>query len=364
MKHTLRILAASLFAVGLASCGGGGGSINNNPAGITSVRVFGDSLADGGTFGGIKFTVNNAGPGGAATPIWPELIAKTLGVAEPCPFFKATSFTNFIAPAMACKNFAVGGAKINNAAVDGGTAAPYSLTKQIGSSLAVNGGAYTASELILIDGGGNDANALVSAYASGAASFGGFVSNIVSPADMGAASAAANPALALGNAYMKQLAINFSTEIKTNILAKGAAKVAVVNIPAISNTPLFKANFAAQPAAVTAAVTALVRAWIETYNATLVQQFAGDSRVAIVDLFSDFDNQVNNPAQFGLTNVTTPVCTAIASPPYCFAQALDASPIAATWRSYAFSDGFHPTPYGHVLAAQLVNKTLAIKGWM
>jgi outer membrane lipase/esterase len=364
MKHTLRILALSLLVIGLASCGGsGGGSTNTNPAGITSVRVFGDSLADGGTFGGIKFTVNNAGPGGSATPIWPELVAKTLGIAEPCPFFKATSFTNFVAPAMACKNFAVGGAKINNAAADGGTAAPYSISKQINSSFAVNG-AYSASELILIDGGGNDANALVTAYVSGAAAFGGFVGNIVTPTDMGAASTAANPALAFGNAYMKQLAVNFATEIKTNLLAKGAAKVAVVNIPAISNTPLFKSNFAAQPAAVTAAVTALVRAWIETYNSTLVQQFSGEARVAIVDLFTDFDNQVNNPAQFGLTNVTTPVCTAIATPPYCFAQALDASPIAATWRSYAFSDGFHPTPYGHVLASQLINKTLAIKGWM
>jgi outer membrane lipase/esterase len=363
MKHTLRIVAASLLALGLASCGGGGGSKNNNPAGITSVRVFGDSLADGGTFGGIKFTVNNAGPGGTATPIWPELVAKTLGVAEPCPHFKATSFTSFILPAANCKNFAVGGAKINNAAADGGAAVPYSISKQISTSFAANG-KYSASELILIDGGGNDANALVTAYAGGAASFGGFVAGIVNAADMGAASTAPNPSAALGNAYMKQLAINFATDIKTNLLANGAAKVAVVNIPAISNTPLFNANFATQPAAVKAAVTVLVRTWIETYNTTLSQQFSGNASVTIVDLYSDFDNQVNKPEQFGLTNVTTPVCTAIEKPPYCFAQALDASPIASTWRSYAFSDGFHPTPYGHVLASQLVNKTLASKGWM
>jgi phospholipase/lecithinase/hemolysin len=34
------------------------------------------------------------------------------------------------------------------------------------------------------------------------------------------------------------------------------------------------------------------------------------------------------------------------------------------WKSYGFADSFHPTPYGHQLVAQLISKSLAIKGWL
>jgi len=34
------------------------------------------------------------------------------------------------------------------------------------------------------------------------------------------------------------------------------------------------------------------------------------------------------------------------------------------WQTYAFSDGFHPTPYGYQLLGQLVAKSLATAGWL
>jgi outer membrane lipase/esterase len=37
---------------------------------------------------------------------------------------------------------------------------------------------------------------------------------------------------------------------------------------------------------------------------------------------------------------------------------------AGWWKSYAFSDGFHPTPYGHQLLAQLISLSLARAGWL
>ena len=46
--------------------------------------------------------------------------------------------------------------------------------------------------------------------------------------------------------------------------------------------------------------------------------------------------------------------------------ALDALPGKAPgwWKSYAFSDGFHPTPFGHQLLAASVSRALARAGWL
>ena len=57
--------------------------------------------------------------------------------------------------------------------------------------------------------------------------------------------------------------------------------------------------------------------------------------------------------------------------PTCTAAALSAAsrppgPVTVPnwWKSYAFSDSFHPTPYGHQLTQQLIAKSLAAKGWL
>jgi phospholipase/lecithinase/hemolysin len=131
-------------------------------------------------------------------------------------------------------------------------------------------------------------------------------------------------------------------------------------------------------AAARAQAEALFKGWVTTFNNELATRFEGDARVAVVDFYTAFNDQVSTPAQFSLTNVKTPACpiTGMGSdglPSYtfatCTATALSASPPAGAsganwWKSYAFSDSFHPTPYGHQLLAQLISKTLAIKGWL
>ena len=100
----------------------------------------------------------------------------------------------------------------------------------------------------------------------------------------------------------------------------------------------------------------------------------------LVDFYKSFDDQVASPTQYGLTNVKTPACpiTGLGTdglPTYtfrtCTAAALSAQtpPAGATggadwWKTYAFSDGFHPTPYGYQLLGQLVAKSLATAGWL
>jgi phospholipase/lecithinase/hemolysin len=54
----------------------------------------------------------------------------------------------------------------------------------------------------------------------------------------------------------------------------------------------------------------------------------------------------------------------------CTAANLSANPPVGVsggadwWKTYAFSDGFHPTPYGHQLASELVARSLAQAGWL
>jgi phospholipase/lecithinase/hemolysin len=187
-----------------------------------------------------------------------------------------------------------------------------------------------------------------------------------------------------GSVYMEKLAEKFYNSIKVSALDKGAEHIAVLNMPGITNTPRFQMvlgsiALAAGPTA-RAQAEGLFKSWVETFNASLAAKVAGDKRIVLVDFYSAFNDQIANPAQYGLTNVKTPACpiTGVGSdglPTYnfqtCTASALSAMtpPAGATgganwWQTYAFSDGFHPTPYGYQLLSQLVAKSLATAGWL
>ena len=68
---------------------------------------------------------------------------------------------------------------------------------------------------------------------------------------------------------------------------------------------------------------------------------------------------------------TSPGTRSLLASAKCTAAALSAQtpPAGATggadwWKTYAFSDSFHPTPYGHQLVSQLVSRSLARAGWL
>ena len=160
-------------------------------------------------------------------------------------------------------------------------------------------------------------------------------------------------------------------------------------MPGITNTPRFQAVLdgiaaasggGATGAAARAQSEALFKGWVEAFNARLASRFAGNSAVVVIDFYTAFNDQVANPGQYGLSNVRGTACpiTGLGSdglPSYNFATCTDAALSAATppagatgganwWRSYAFSDGFHPTPYGHQLLSQLISLSLARAGWL
>jgi phospholipase/lecithinase/hemolysin len=187
---------------------------------------------------------------------------------------------------------------------------------------------------------------------------------------------------------MTALANNFADMIKTRALDKGAQRVAVLNMPGVTNTPRFQfvldgiaqaSGGGSAGAAARAQSEALFKGWVEAFNAQLAQRFAGESRVVVVDFYTAFNDQVANPAQWGLTNVKGFACPITGQDssglptvtwPTCTDAALAANvPAGATgganwYKTWAFSDSFHPTPYGHQLLAQLISRSLATAGWL
>ena len=396
MKN-FKTLATTLgTALLLAACGGG------DPAPkikFTAVKTMGDSMSDNGTFAGLP-----AGSGfgrifsvqGNSHLIWTERTAAAAGINSLCSVYKFTGATFVANPAPGCTSFAIGGGRINYLGA-GGAANPLSVVKQLQDSALV--GNHKATDLLLIDGGGNDAADLVGAYlgtatgAAGVAVYSNMLSTVLAPALVGATLATGATGFAsVGGMYMTALANNFFDAIKTQALDKGATHVAILNMPSITNTPRFQmvldgiaATTAASSGTAAGAVAraqseALFRSWIQAFNTQLKTRTAGNGAVVLVDLSASMDDQIAHPAQYGLTNVKTPACpiTGLGAdnlPSYNFETCTDVALSAQTpppgasggvnwWKTYGFSDGFHPTPYGHQLVTQLVSKELTAAGWL
>lgn len=380
MNFQRKRLWVSLAAAALlAGCGGGGGDSGPLEP-VRGIKVVGDSLADSGTFG-YKFTVQGTAPtGSGAAALWVDHVAASYGQTL-CARYASTDGASFATKA-GCTNYAVAGGRINNARAP---TSPLSIAQQLRDAGAAG---YVASDLLLVDGGGNDAADLIGAYlqvgTDGGASYRALLGTLLDAATVNAAFAGGASGLAqVGGAYMQALALQLAATLKTQALDKGAPRVAVLNIPDILETPRFKLVLAsiaaAQGTAASAQATAVFDAWIQAFNTQLNASFAGNSRVAIANFNAQSKDQAARPAQYGLTNITTPACPVTGRGsdglptytfPTCTAAALSAAPpVGVTggadwWRSYAFADGFHPTPLAHQQLGQLVSRALSQAGWL
>ena len=391
MANKLKLLAASLATAGLlAACGGGGGADTTPKAKVTSVKVMGDSLADSGTFG-FKFTVQGSVlTGTGSTLIWPERIADQFSKSL-CAYYRAgdENLTTY-QEVSNCTNYAVGGGRVNP--LDAPTS-PKSVLVQIQTAAKAG---FSAEDLVIIDGGANDAADVIGALIAAARGNSQPLNPMVAWLDSKAAGtstalmtqaggdASKFSGLAAG-AYLQTLAKTLAGSIAQNVIAKGATRVAVLNVPAITKTPRFQMVLAsiAQAAgggeAGAAAATKQEAAFdglVQVFNNQLAASLGGQSQVALVDFYTEFKSQISNPAQYDFDNVKDPVCPVTGVDgsglptytfPTCTAVALSATPGKPSpdwWQHHVFADSFHPTPYGHQQLSQLVARSLSQKGWL
>ena len=391
LANKLKFLAAALATAGLlAACGGGGGADTTPKTQVTSVKVMGDSLADSGTFG-FKFTVQgSAGTGAGSTMIWPERVADQFGQSLCAHYRSGNEDLTTYQEVSTCTNYAIGGGRVN---VLGAPTSPKSVLVQIQDAAKAG---FSANDLVIIDGGANDAADVIGALIAAArgnkqplTAMAGWLDS-KAPGTSAALMAQAGGdqgkfAGLVGGAYLQTLAKLLAGSVAKNVVAKGATRVAVLNVPAITKTPRFQmvlagiaqaAGGGTQGAAVAAQQEAAFDALVQVFNTQLAASLSGQSQVALVDFYSEFKNQISNPAQYDFDNVKDPVCPATGVDgsglptytfPTCTAAALSATPGKTSpdwWQHHVFADSFHPTPYGHQQISQLVSRALAQAGWL
>jgi outer membrane lipase/esterase len=377
-------------AVVLAGCGGASDGADTAPkTSVSSVKVFGDSLTDSGTFG-YKFTIQSSDP---ANPflIFPERVAASFGFNSLCSFFKFNG-TTFI-PNSTCTNYAVGGGRVNNLTNTDApsNAVPFSIPYQ----MAAGSASLAANDLVIIDGGSNDLADITGAFLgatsqTGIATYQAALSTLLPAATVTAiiGTPSSTSLATAGGAYAQALAQSLVAAINTNVLSKGVKKVVVVNSSDFTQTPRFQAVLAGIAAAYGTpqrdAVQAAVRAWIQAFNAGLAQGLTGTG-VQVFDFYTEGNRIFADPAQYSITNDTTPACPVVAggvdtltgqaslnfavTVAACNSASMSASiPVGETspdwWKSDAFSDNFHPTPLLHQLIAQSISLQLARAGWL
>jgi outer membrane lipase/esterase len=363
----LSAISALAGAALLAACGGGG----DGPA-VSRVVSFGDSLSDLGTYAPAtslgapgtppffagRFTTNNhtgyttASNTNIAT-IWIESVAAKVGVAITQA---AVGFgtTNIACPAAAnaalatsCTAYGQGGSRVTDP--NGVGKAQGALTVPVVTQVAnhiARFGSFRADEVVFVWAGNNDAFIQLAAVGAGAL----------------------DPATAVAN--LQLAGTQLATLVKDQMLAKGAARVAVLNLPDFALLP---ANLAA-PAPTKALLTQATAA----FNAALSAGLDG-TNVVMVDARSLFATVAARPADYGFVNVTAGACdpakiTAVTggavtdgSSLFCngaAGQAFNTLKTGASMTTWAFADGVHPTPGGHKVLSDFVINRMKEVGWI
>lgn len=360
-------------------------SLPTTPGAFTTIVSFGDSLSDAGTYApatsvtgdgqppyiGGRFTNNSA-----TSRVWVEHLAADLSipatpavvgfgpVSTPCP-------AALIEPAAAthCTLYGQGGSRVTEAAGIGNEngALTEPMKAQIDRHLA-SFTRFTASDLVFVYGGNNDAFAAFGGFTAAAQAIAaGVAGGTITPEQ---AQAQQGEALAAAQAVMSTAATELVGYIRNDILGNGANYVAVMTLPDSAQTP-FGASL---PDSVRPVLTAMV----DTFNATFREGIAA-LPVLLVDANALAAEVAANPAIYGFTNSTEPACDAqiIAavtqgvetggSSLFCSSEpgsAFYSLRAGATETTYQFADGVHPTTGAHKKFEEQVRAQLTAAGWL
>jgi outer membrane lipase/esterase len=362
LHKTLAAVGAALL---VAACGGGGNDASTKVS-FNSLVTFGDSLSDVGnarvgtiaglsaaTGGAGRWTVNSSAGG----EVWIERLAKLYNLPAPCAAETGLSpnIPGLVGAAITahveCRNYAEGSSRItdpigpNSIALQaipgqftlGLIAKP--VASQFAAHLAAAGGSYSGNELVTVLAGANDVFMQLQFIGT---PFGG-----------------ATPADAVAN--MGVAGATLGALIKSQVVAKGAKYVLVLNMPDVAGTPFVKS--------LPAATQGLVDLMVQTFNTQLATALAGTAGVRVGDFYAASKDQNANPSAYGITNVTSQACgpNALSSPATAPGSSLvcnASNVVAGDISHWAFADNVHPTPYGHQLISQFAAKELAIAGWL
>jgi phospholipase/lecithinase/hemolysin len=438
-NHTrlLRTAIAGAALALLAACGGGGSSSSSSttttsstPASGVNLQVvsFGTSLSDAGTyspeisiaFGGGRFTTN---PGQVWTQNVSTYFGNTLTPAYEGGFGVALSATGGY-------DYSQGGAQVSlGGNIDATSATEMPVTWQIKQYLSQHS-SFNSSQLVLVEGGANEilnfaqdstfasfgtAFETAASSTAGQTAIGTIATNLITAGTFPNTAAGQKEATAVATAeYMIQFiqteaassptsyplatdiilaAQTLAQQVATQILANGATKIAVVNVPDIGETPAAVVANASNSGASTllTLITLAYNLTLQTALETAAPTAIANKQIVQIDTFSWIDSVVANYAADGFTvSNTATACNltqmeanatayATANPSvltgtgltaaeygaqfgsslFCSPQTLVASNAATT---YMFADSVHPTTALHALFANYVETQLAAAG--
>jgi phospholipase/lecithinase/hemolysin len=371
IMRTINVAPALLMVSVLAACGGGGGGGWSPPSPpppppvelvrFTAQVTFGDGLSDVGSYAvgavrdlqGGQFTINgnNTGTNPALTGLnWTNLMATKLDLPAPCAAQTgldgdpALGFSVPVQNHAGCYGYAQGGARVSNpvGVLNAATGSPLGaltvpLAAQVANHLAAVGGNFCGTEVIFVNAGGADLRMQLNALKA--------YGNPNNPADVKEALDA-----------MRMAADELGDLIKMQMLAKGAKYVVVQNLPDPADTP---AGMAEQDD-----VRHLASDMAAAFNDELRSCVAGLDEVLLVDLAALVHDEVANPASYGLTNASTPACSANALGGLSLlCNATNTLPWVDV-SHYMFADGVHMTPFQYSLMARNVAEKMTAKGWL
>ncbi|XVJ68552.1 MAG: lipase [Rhizobacter sp.] len=393
MKLIRTWTAIAVASALLAACGGGGSDTPDTvaPAGapttkgnFVSVVSFGDSLSDAGAytpatsatangqapFIGGRFTTNATG-----STVWVENVATSLGLVltpHEVGFAGASAKCPAAAnPALAnsCTAYGMGGSRVTdpNGIGKSGGALTVPVKTQIANHLARFGN-FKGTELVLVLAGANDVLTQFSVFAAKATQNG---IDVAAGRLTQAQADAANQANAFAaQGEVKKAAQELAGYVRTDILGKGAKYVAVVTVPDLAATPFG----ASVPASARPQLTAMV----DVLNLWLKDGLNGQP-VGIIDANGIFKNITANPANFGITNITSRACDvakiqaitagAVTDGSSLFCNSTAGAPFnglatGASATTWFFADGVHPTTGGHKVFTDEAVKVLRALGWI
>lgn len=197
--------------------------------------------------------------------------------------------------------------------------------------------------------------------------YGPMVAQAQAAAATAGAQAGAKAGAAAGAAYgaengpkmvprMAAAAAELAELVRTQIVGKGANYVVLVNLPDLGGAPSSKAQ--------AASTQTLINGMVNAFNIALRVGIDGlESKVLYVDLFTPSQDQILNPAKYGISNATKPAC----GPNALGTTSLvcnGGNVIPGDVSKYLFADDVHPTPFGYSLMSNFVAEQMTAKGWL